>query len=541
VVTAGLPFAVSEESGVEVVLVGILAAVALLFVLAYVTRVPYPIWLTVGGGALAFVPGIPAVRLSPDLVLLIVLPPLLASAAYRSSLRELRYNARPITLLAVGLVVATTFGVAAVAHWAIPGLSWEAALVLGAVLGPTDPVAATAIAGRVGAPKRIVTVLEGESLVNDASALTAFRFALAAVVTGSFSLLDAVGEFVVDVGGGFAVGLAVIAVVTEVFRRIDDTPTEAALTLAMPYFTYLSADALGFSGVIAAVTGGVYLGWHSPRVMGSETRIQLDSLWGLLVFLLNSMLFVLVGLQLPAVLEGLEGEPPVTLAGYALLVALTVMVVRFLWVFPFTYGPRWLSRRVRERDPAPSWRNVTVVAYTGMRGAVSLAAALAIPETVEGGGAFPGRELILFLVYTTILWTVLVEGLTLPYLLRALGVRDGGEHLVEEDRARLAAAQAALARVDELREEEWVREDTATRVRGLYDFRRRRFEARLGRPDEVEPDIDGRSRDYQRLVHEILEAQRGAVVQLRRDGVIGDEVMRRIERDLDLEESRIGG
>jgi CPA1 family monovalent cation:H+ antiporter len=535
-----VPVAAAGGHRLEVVVLGLLAAVAVLFLLAYLTGVPYPIWLTLGGGALGFVPGVPDVRLSPDLVLIVVLPPLLASAAYFSSLRDLRFNARPIALLSVGLVVATTFGVAAVAHRLIPGLSWEAALVLGAVLGPTDPVAATAIAGRVGAPRRIVTVLEGESLVNDASALIAFRFASAAVVTGTFSLLEAVGEFVEDVAGGLAVGLLAGVVLVWLFRRIDDPATEAAMQLVSPYLSYLGAQALGFSGVIAAVTGGLYLGWHSAEIMSAQSRIQLTSLWQILVFLLNSLLFVLVGLQLPTVVAGLRGEDAAQLAGYALLVALTVMAVRFLWVFPFTYGPRRL-RRVRERDPDPPWRHVVVVAFTGMRGAVSLAAALSIPTTIEGGAPFPARDLIVFLVYTTILWTVVVEGLSLPWLLRALGVHGEGEDRVEEDRARLVAAQAALERVEQLAGEEWVRPDTAERVRGLYAFRARRFRSRLGdgSAEEPEPDIDGRSRDYQRLVLALLEAERDALQRLRRSGEVSDDVMRRVERDLDLEEARL--
>jgi len=240
--------------------------------------------------------------------------------------------------------------------------------VLGAVLGLTDPVAATAIAGRVGAPRRIVTVLEGESLVNDASALTAIRFAIAAVVTGTFSLVDAVGEFVLDVAGGLAIGLVVGVALAYVFRRIDDAPTEAAVQIVSPYFAYIGADVLGFSGVIAAVTGGLYLGWRSPELMSAQSRLQLTALWQILVFLLNSLLFVLVGLQLPSVIDALEEESALELVGYALVVALTVMAVRFLWVFPFTHGPRWLSRRIRERDPSPSWRGVTIVAFTGCGG-----------------------------------------------------------------------------------------------------------------------------------------------------------------------------
>ena len=533
--TAPLPLAAEAGGGLELPLVGILAGVTVLFVLAYVSRVPYPIWLTVGGASLGFFPGIPDVRLEPDLVLLIALPPLLYSAAFFSDLRELRRNVRPIGLLAIGLVLATTFGVAAVAHLIIPGLSWEMAIVLGAVLGPTDPVAATAIAGRVGAPRRIVTILEGESLVNDSTALIAFKFALAAATVGTFSLGDAALEFVLSVAGGLAIGLLVGKLIAEVRARIEDVPTEAVLSLVTPYFAYLPADAAGASGVVAAVTSGIYLGWRAPQLITANTRIALYALWELLVFLLNSMLFVLVGLQLPSVLEAIGDEPPLTLAGYALAIALTVMAVRFLWVFPLTYLPRRLLPSIERSDPMPPWRNITVVAFTGMRGAVSLAAALAIPPDL------PGRDLILFLVFTTILWTVCVEGLSLPWLMRVLGVRDDGRIDKEEDYARLRAAEAAMRRIDEMRDEAWVREDTADRLRGLHEFRRRRFLVRLGKAgdDEPEEDIDGRSLDYQQLVRQVLEAQRLALLQLRREGKVGDDVLRRVERDLDLEEGRL--
>lgn len=521
------------EADLEWSLVAILAGVTVLFLLAYATQLPYPIWLTVGGAVLAFLPGMPDVRLEPDLVLIIALPPLLYAAALYSDLRELRRNLRPIGLLAFGLVLATTFGVAAVAHALVDGLSWEAAIVLGAVLGPTDPVAATAIAGRVGAPRRIVTILEGESLVNDATALIAFKFAVAAATAGTFSLSEAAGEFVLGVIGGLAIGAVVGGVVVAVRHRIQDSLTQSFLSLVSAYFAYLPADALGASGVVAAVTTGCYVGWNAPKLVNAEIRLQLYAMWDVVVFLLNSMLFVLVGLQLPAVLEELDGREPATLALYAVVVALTVMVVRFAWVFPFTFGPRWLSRRVRERDPTPSWQSITVVAFTGMRGAVSLAAALAIPEDL------PGRDLILFLCFTTIVWTVCLEGLSLPWLLRVLDVHDDGTSEREEAKARMLAAEAAVARIEALAVEEWVREDTAERALGMYRFRADRFRQRLGGEVDRDEDIDGRSADYQRLLREIIAAQRQALVQLRREARIGDDVLRRVQRDLDLEESRL--
>ena len=530
-----LPLAAGGEHELEWVLLGILVGLAGLFVLAYLTNVPYPIWLTVGGCGLAFAPGIPDVELEPDLVLIIALPPLLYAAALYSDLRELRRNVRPIGLLAVGLVLFTTLGIAAIAHMLIPGLSWEAAFVLGAVLGPTDPVAATAIAGRVGAPRRVVSVLEGESLINDATALTAFKFAVAAATAGTFSLSEAAGEFVLSVAGGLAIGAAVGVVVVWLRVRIADGATQSFFSLVSAYFAYLPADALGVSGVVAAVTTGIYVGWNTPRIVDATTRLQLYAMWDVVVFLLNSMLFVLVGLQLPSVLDDLQERDPARLALYALVIALAVMAIRFAWVFPATYLPRLVSRRLREKDPTPRWQSIFVVAFTGMRGAVSLAAALAIPESVAG------RDLIVFLCFTTILWTVCVEGLSLPWLLRRLGVQEDDTPQREEDKARMVAAEAAIRRIDELADEDWVREDTAERVRGMYRFRRDRFRERLGKEVDgrFEENIDGRSLDFQRISREMIVAQRDALNELRRQGHIGDDVMRRVQRDLDLEESRL--
>jgi CPA1 family monovalent cation:H+ antiporter len=532
-------------TSLDVVLLGVLGVVALLYLLAYATNIPYPIWLTVGGATLAFVPGLPNVELAPELVLVLFLPPLLVSAAYYSSIRDLRFNARPIALLSVGLVLATTVAVAAVAH-AVIGMPWEAAFVLGAVLGPTDPVAATAIAGRVGAPRRVVTVLEGESLINDATALIAFRFAVAAVVEGTFSLLDAIGEFAVGIAGGVAIGIAAGTLGIELLRRIDDAPTEAALSLLLPYFAYLPAELLDLSAVVAAVTCGLYAALRAPRMFTPATRLQLNALWELVIFLLNGALFVLVGLQLRGIVDALDGFSAGEVAGYAAAVVGTLVVVRFAWVFPATYLPRILSRRLRERDPKPPWQSPFAIAFIGMRGAVSLAAALSIPITVEGGGDFPYRDLIIFLTFAAIVFTVCVEGLSLPWLLRTLAIDDDGEEAREEDIARLRTAEGALARIEALRGEDWVRDDTAERLHGYYRFRQRRFRTRLGKelvddglplpPDE---NADERSRAYQRFLREILEAQRDALIGLRREGSISDDTMRRIERDLDLEDARL--
>jgi CPA1 family monovalent cation:H+ antiporter len=519
------------------VLLALLVAGAGLLVLAPVLRRPYPILLVLGGLALGFVPGIPHVELRPDVVLVALLPPLLYASAFFTSLRDLRRNARPLTLLAVALVLVTMLAVAAVAHETISGLSWPVCFVLGAVVAPTDAVAATAIASRLGIPRRLVSLIEGESLINDATALVAYGFAVTAVLTGSFSLWHAAWRFVVDVLGGIGIGVAVGMVIRQVRRRLNHSPTEIAIALLSGYFAYLPAEAAGVSAVLAAVTVGVYVGWYTPELTTPETRLQGDAVWGILVFLLNALLFGLVGLQLRPILDALNGRSTGSLIADALLVAGAVIVTRMIWVFPAAYLPRFLFRRIREHDPYPPWQQPTLIGWAGIRGAISLAAALALPLTTNTGGAFPDRDLIIYLTFCVILATLVFQGLTLPALIRLLGLEDDGLAAKEETKARIHAAEAALTRLDELLEEDWVREETAERLRGLYRFRTDRFRARFDDQDDGE--IEQRSQNYQRLRRELLDAERRAVVQLRREGRINDDVMNLVQRDLDLEDARL--
>lgn len=534
-----LTLATGEGHTLDLVLFGVLAAVAVFLVVAQRSGLPYPIILVVGGGFLGFMPGTPDAALDPNLVLVIFLPPLLYSAAFFSSLRDLRANLRPISMLAVGLVVVTTLVVGVVAHAVIGGLTWASAFTLGAVLSPTDPVAATAIAGRLGAPRRFITVVEGESLVNDATALIAYRFGVAAVLTGSFSALDALGSFATGAAGGVAIGIAVGAVIAPLRRAIDDAPTEITISLLTPYFAYLPAEALGASGVLAAVAAGIWLGWRSPELITPATRIQAFAFWEILVFVLNAALFVLVGLELPHVLDAARATTADgRLAVYGIVVAGTVLVVRLLWVPATTYLPRILSPRSSVREPAPDIGHTVLVAFTGMRGAVSLAAALAIPETTDAGLPFPGRDLIIYLVYVTILVTVVGQGLSLAPLIRALNAEDDEEaHRLRESTARLRAADAALRRIDELVVEDWVHEETARRMRALYEHRVRRFSAHFDEDDDGA--MERGSLAYQHLRREVLNAERAEIIRLRNQGLINDEEMRRIERDLDLEDVRL--
>ncbi len=520
------------------VLLILLIAVAGLAALAPVLRVPYPIPLVVGGLAIGLIPGVPDVRLAPELVLLLFLPPLLYAAAFFSSLRELRANVGPISLLSIGLVILTTAGVAAVAHFAI-GLPWPVAFVLGAVVSPTDAVAPAAIVRRLGVPRRIVTVIESENLTNDWTALVVYRFAIAAVVGGTFSLPGAGIEFVLTGVGGLAIGLVVGWVVAQIRRRLDDPPTEMAFSLLTAYAAYIPAEELGASGVIAAVTVGVYLGWRTPLLVTPSTRLQLNSVWEMLQFMLNAVLFVLVGLQLPGILEALDGASPLTLLGQAALVSAAVILLRIGWVFIAMSVPGGAQGCLCGRgDRRPPRSHVAIVAWSGMRGAVALAAALAIPLTVAGGDPFPSRDLVIFLAFSTILVTLVAQGVTLPWLIRALGVEPDQSDADEELAARVRAADAALERVDQLDGADWTFDETLERVRAMFDYRRRRFAAQVdGNGHEA---YEQRSSQYVRVMREAIGAQRAALLDLRDEGRIGDEVMRRVERELDLEESRLG-
>jgi CPA1 family monovalent cation:H+ antiporter len=511
-------------------LLGLLVAVGALLVLAPVLHVPYPILLVVGGLALGFAPGLPDFELPPQLVLIAFLPPLLYSSAFFTSLRDLRANVGPIAVLAVGLVAATTAGVAVIAHWAT-GMTWHAAFVLGAVVSPTDPIAATSIARRLGVPRTIVAIIEGESLVNDATALVLYRAAVAAAVSGAFSLADTAGRMLLNAAAGIAIGLGVGYVVRQVRKRLNHSPTEITIAFLTGYLAYLPAEALGVSAVLAAVTAGIYLGWYTPELTTAETRLQGFAFWTILVFILNAALFTLVGLQLPQVLDGLDPWSTGELVLGAVAVCAAVIVIRFMWVFPFAYLPGFLfgSKRV-------PWQYPVLIGWTGMRGAVSLAAALAIPLQTDAGSAFPARELIIFLAFMVILATLVLQGLSLPLVIRALRIEDDPAEEREESKARLHAAKAALNRLDELVDEEWVREDTAERVRGGYRFRIDRFGERLKGGDGS---VEERSQDYQRLRRQLLRAERDAVVDLRRQGVISDDVMHRVLRDIALEDVRL--
>ena len=510
----------------QLILMALLAVLMTLLIAAPVLRIPYPIFLVLGGLALGFVPGMPSLTLPPDVVLVAVLPPLLYLSAYRTSLRDLRSNARAIGILAIGLVIATTVTVAVVAHQAIDHLSWSVAFALGAVVAPTDPIAATAIMRRLGVPRRLVSIVESESLVNDGTALVLFRVAVVAAVSGDFSVWDASWRFVWAIVGGVGIGLAVGFVVAEVRRRVDNPPVEVTISLMTGYFAFIPATAASASGVIAVVTAGVYLGWRTPELTSVQSRLQGEALWTIVTFVLNALVFALVGLQLSGILDTLTGISGRKLAWYGLLVTGTVILTRVVWLPIFA----WRNRH-------KPFTRTFLISWAGMRGAVSLAAALALPLTTRAGAPFPHRDLIIFLTFCVILGTLVVQGLSLPALIRALKIEPDTSEEVEDAQARIRAAEAALARLDELIGEDWVRDDTAERLRGAYNFRRNRFSSRFD--EESDGAIEEQSQAYQRLRRELLDAERAAITELGRAGAVSGDVVLRVRRDLDLEDARL--
>jgi monovalent cation/hydrogen antiporter len=521
----------------ELLIAGLLVAVAGLSALARWIGLPYPIVLVVGGALFGFVPGMPEVHLDPAVVLVIFLPPLLYGAAFFANLSDLRANLRGLTLSSVGLVLATMTAVAVVAHELVEGMPWGPAFALGAVVAPTDPLAGAMIMRRLGVPRRLVSAAEGEGLFNDATALVVYRIAVAAVVGGSWSLGEGALKFVAGGLGGVAIGLVVGWISAEIRRRTTDAQVSITISLLTGYAAFVPADQVGASGVLAVVTAGIYMGVRGPTVIPARIRLQGLYMWEILDFLINATLFVLIGLQLRTVVGQLGARSVGSLVGYAVAVSLVVIGIRLVWFYTVPYLIRALDRRPSQRARRVGARPRFVIAWAGMRGSVSLAAALAIPLETDAGVPFPERDLIIFLTFCVIFATLVVQGLSLGPLIRMLGVEDGGDGETEELRARLAATNAALARIEELAEEDWTREDTLERMRGLYEYRRRRFKARAGK---IEDDgYEDRSMAYQRTIQAVLTAQREALVRLRNEGTISNEVMTRVGREFDLEESRL--
>src|SRR4051812_19539359 len=485
-----------------------------------------PIAMVLGGLLLSFVPGVPSVELPPDLVFLGFLPPLLFAGGYFTSMRDFKANLRAIVLLALGLVLFTAVAVALVAHELVPQIGWAGAFALGGIVAPPDAIAATAIFQRLGVPRRVVTILEGESLVNDATALVIYRFAIVAAAVGAFSLTDASISFVVVLAGGIAMGFLVGFLVDVLAGKITDTALAVAVTLIAPYAAYLPAESIGVSGVLAAVVGGLWAR-HAMRHTSSDTRVVSAAVWQIWLFLLNGLVFFLLGMQLPRVLRDVDTSTTTFVAAGAIV--LTVVLTRFVWVFPGAYGPR-LVPSIARNEPRPPWQGVVVVSWSGLRGVVSLAAALALPI------GFPARDLILLFTFVVILTTLIGQGLTLPLLIRALGLAPDGDTSHAEAHARALTAEAALRRVDELATEFPGHAELVTALRNQYEHRTRHVDSHHGdEPGAAEQEL----LEHSQMRRAVIDAERRAAFDLHERGVIDDALLRRLERDLDLEELRM--
>ena len=502
---------------------------------------PTPIVLVVAGLLASLVPGVPEYRLDPELVLVGFLPPLLYAESLGTSLRDLRANRRNIALLSVGLVLASTIVVGYVAHLLIPDLPLATGFVLGAIVAPPDALAAAGIVRRVGLPRKLVAILEGESLLNDATALVAYRIAVAAVVTGAFSFGEAVLQFVLVSIVGAAVGLGLGYLVVEIRRRIDDPLVENTVSLVTPFAAYLLAEELHGSGVLAVVLAGLVAARRAPLIVSSTTRLQGQAVWDMIAFLLRGIVFALIGLQLPQILDGLHGYSFGELALYAGGITLAAVLVRIVWMFPASYLPRVLFRRIREHDPYPPWQSPAIVAWAGLRGVVSLAAAFAVPLEV------PGRDLILFLTFVVIVATLVLQGLTLPWVSRRLRVAgmDDDRAALEQAAAEHTTARLALLRLDQIAGHGALPEEVEERLRRDLEEQARRAHAVLGpdADDEHLPDLVDdavtAAATYADARKELLRLEREESVRLWRQGEIGEAALKAVQRRLDLEEQRI--
>jgi CPA1 family monovalent cation:H+ antiporter len=510
----------------------ILVAIAILFEVARRAGVPYPSLFVLGGLVMGLLPGLPRVTLEPELVLLVFLPPLLFSAAVETPIRDLRANLAPLARLSVGLVIFTMVAVAAVAQAAIPGLGWGAAFTLGAIVAPTDALAATSVFRRLGAPRVISTLVEGEALLNDATALVAYRAAVAAVVTGTFVLTGAVSGFLVAAAGGIVLGFAVGRLAGELLHRLDDPPVEVLISVVIPFAAYLPAERLGLSGVLAAVAAGLVIGGRLGRILGPGSRMLWLSTWKMVGFVLNGFVFVLIGSELPRILADPGGRQPAEVLSLAALIGAVVVLSRIVWVFASSYLPGTPRRILARRDPRLATRLTIVVGWAGLRGAVSLAAALALPA------GFPERDLILLLTFAVILITLVGQGLTLPALLRWANW-DGYEP--EGDEATLARTAAYRAGLDEIERARLVWPTHRPLLDRLESGLRDRTQ-HLATEDPEETAERSRERtEHEEIQRGVIAAQREAVIELRDRREINDATLRTIERELDFEELRMEG
>ncbi len=519
--------------------IALLFGIAILAMLSDKLRISYPILLVIAGLGISLVRGMPEISLEPDVVFLIFLPPLLYSAAWNTSWVDFWRFRRPISLLAFGLVIFTSAAVAWVAHAIIPGFPLAFGFLLGGIISPPDAIAATSVLQGLRIPKRVVTILEGESLVNDASSLIVFRFAVAAIITAQFHVWEAGKTFLLVAFLGIAIGVIIATIIYFIHRFFPTTPAvDAALTLVSPYVMYLTAEHFNVSGVLAVVSGGLFLSFRAHQIFSYESRLNVVGLWQTLTFLLNGFVFILIGLQLPGIVKGLGDYSMVQAIRYALIISLVTIVIRIIWVFPGAYIPRWLFKRIRTNEPNPGWRTVLLVAWSGMRGVVSLASALAIPLTI-GPHPFPFRNLILFITFVVILITLVIQGLTLKPLIRGLKIEanEKESERLQNTSLRIHLAEAVLAHLDTNYQADIQRVEAYKRVRDRYERMINIARKSLEKEEAVEENFA--LPRYRTMLLEIIEVRRTELNRFRHSREYDEEMIREREHELDLEEARL--
>lgn len=520
-------------------IISLLFVVSMLTMLSTKLRISYPILLVLAGLGIGFIPGVPSITLQPELVFVIFLPPLLYAAAWYTSWNDFWRLRRPVFMLAFGLVIFTATAVAFIANALIPGFTLPLGFLLGAIISPPDAIAATSVLEHLKVPKRITTILEGESLINDASSLIVFRFALAAIFTGQFSIWEAGGDFVLVSVMGVVIGLAIAHVVYLIHRFLPTTPSiDTAITLISPYLMYIAAEHFHFSGVLAVVSGGLFLSFRSHEVFSYSTRLQAVSVWETLVFLLNGIVFIMIGLELPYIIKELGETSILEAIKYAVLISLVTIAIRIIWVYPGAYLPRLLSARIRRKETRPGSASVFIVGWSGMRGVVSLASALAVPITMTNGQAFPQRNLILFITFIVILFTLVLQGLSLPWLIRLLKIEAPEPEVAHEHAIRLRLATAVLDMLERSYAEEASTVDAFVRLRERYQRMADIATSKLNQEDGVHSAGHFLPK-YRQMLLDAVHVRRAELNKMTRSREFPDELIRKRETELDLEEARL--
>ncbi len=521
-------------------ILSLLFTITMLTIVSGKLKISYPIFLVIGGLLISLIPGIPSITLSPELVFLIFLPPLLYSAAWNTSWSDFWKNKRPISLLAFGLVIFTSAAVALISNLIIPDFPIAYGFLLGGIISPPDAIAATSVLQGLKVPKRMVSILEGESLLNDASSLIVFRFALLAISTGQFHLGEASKNFFLVVVMGIVVGLVIANIVYAIHRFFPTNPDiDTAITLISPYIMYITAEHFGFSGVLSVVCGGLFLSYRSQEIFSYETRISAAGLWSTLTFLLNGFVFILIGLQLPGILSELGKDSIAQAIGYALIISLLTIIIRIIWVFPGAYLPRVLFKSIREKEPRPTEQVVFLVAWSGMRGVVSLASALAIPLTLSNGSSFPHRNLILFITFVVILVTLVLQGLSLKPLIKLLKVEVNEESEKTQDiDLRIQLAETVLTYMDMNYSEHAINHDAYKRVKERYERMIEMTKRKLDSAEAQEEDNNFR-KEYRQMLIELVQVRRLALKRFRYAKQFNEDLIREREWELDLEEARL--